>query len=224
MSTTAFPRPVTPRTRPLADRAAWLPLVTMLGLLILLGVAAMVTAPSARAHDTLIGASPAQDAVVEEAPTEVALTFSAEILDLPTTIIVAAADGAVVAGGAPVREGQVVRLALPPNLANSDYDVTWSVVSSDGHRTEDGYTFTLAAADDAAPSQSATQSAPTTAPQPPAQAPEASPAPATDAGTTTHEGGTDWMPSWTTILLLQAGIIVLAVAAALAYKRWRTDR
>ncbi|WP_193312738.1 copper resistance CopC family protein [Georgenia subflava] len=223
MSATAFPRLVAARTRPAAARAARLPLSTMLGLLMLLGVAALVTAPSARAHDTLIEASPAQDAVVEAAPTAVALTFSAEILDLPTTIIVTAADGAVVAEGTPQLDGQAVRLALPPDLPNSDYDVTWSVVSSDGHRTEDSYTFTLAGADDAAPSQSATPSTPTAAPQP-SQAPEAGPAPDADAGTTAQEDGPAWMPSWTTILLVQAGIIVLAVAAALAYKRRRTGR
>ncbi|GAA3511040.1 hypothetical protein GCM10022262_39020 [Georgenia daeguensis] len=185
---------------------------------------ALVTAPSARAHDTLVEASPGQDAVVEESPTEVALTFSAEILDLPTTIVVTAADGAVVAEGTPVVDGQTVRLPLPPNLPSGDYDVTWSVVSSDGHRTEDRYTFTLAAADDATPSQSATESTPTTAPQGSAQTPEASTTPDMNAGTGAQEDGASWMPSWTTILIVQAGIVVLAVAAALAYKRWRSGR
>ncbi|RPF28015.1 copper resistance CopC family protein [Georgenia muralis] len=219
MPATATPSPVSPRTRPAATRAAQLFLLT------LLGVAGLVTAPSARAHDTLIEASPCQDAVVEEPPTEVALTFSAEILDLPTTIVVTAAGGAVVAEGTPVVDGQAVRLALPPNLPNGDYDVTWSVVSSDGHRTEDRYTFTLAADNDATPSESATESTPKTAPQPSAQTSQANPTPDTDADTAAQDDAADdWMPSWTTILLVQAGIVVLAIAAALAYKRWRTGR
>lgn len=215
MSAMIFP---SPGPRP-GGRLSTIPATLLL--LVLVAAATLLTTPSARAHDTLIEASPGQDAVVEEPPTQVALTFSAELLDLPTRIVVAAGDGAVVAEGAAVLDGQAARLPLPTGLPNGDYDVTWSVVSSDGHRTEDTYTFTLAAADNAAPAESAVESA-APAPRPSAQAPEAGPAPETNADRAQERGDDGWMPSWTTILLVQAGIMVFAVVAALGYKRWRT--
>ena len=215
MSATAHTLPTLRGAGPAAVRATLV--------LLLLGFTALLTPAAARAHDTLIETSPGQDAVVEDAPTEVTLTFSAEVLDLPTTMVVTAADGDVVAEGTPAVDGQAVRLSLPSILPDGEYEVTWSVVSSDGHRTEDTYTFTLAADDDAAPPEPAAESAATPTAQPSAHAPGASPAPDTDADAQAR-GEDGWMPSWTAILNVQAGIMLLAVAVALGYKRWRTGR
>lgn len=203
-----------PRTRLTMTRAAQSVLAMLVALV------ALVTAPSAQAHDTLIDASPGQGAAVEDVPTEVVLTFSAEILDLPTTIVVTASDGTTVAQGSPTVDGQAVRLALPPDLPNDDYEVTWSVVSSDGHRTENSYTFTLAAA--ANDTTTAPQDAAAPGTRESAQTPETNPAPEVD--TSAQEDGSGWKPSVSTILLVQAGILVFAVAAALAYKRWWAGR
>lgn len=213
MPTSVLARPVAQRARPAATLAAGLVL------LVLLGVMAVVTAPSARAHDTLIEASPGQDATVKEVPTEVALTFSAEILDLPTSIVVTAADGAVVAEGTPAVDGPTARLTLPPALPNGAYDVTWSVVSSDGHRTDDSYTFTLAAADNQPPpTEPAAETAPsTTTPESSTEPPAASPAAADTPG-----GGqdrTEVTPSWATMLFVPVGIMALVVVGVLVYKR-----
>ncbi|WP_447924973.1 copper resistance protein CopC [Georgenia muralis] len=190
-------------------------------LVALLGVAALLTAPSAVAHDSLVEASPGQDAVVDAPPTEVALTFSAEVLDLPTTIVVSAPDGAVVAQGTPTIDAETVRLPLPQALPDGDYEVTWSIVSSDGHRTEESYTFTLAADGETRPPESATNStsSPAATAAPSTETPE--PAGVEDADPATQApAAAGWMPSGTSILLIQAGIVVFAVAAALAYKRW----
>ena len=184
---------------------------------------AVVLAPSAAAHDTLTSASPVQDAVVEDAPTEVVLTFSAEVLDLPTSMIVTGPNGEVVAEGTPTIDGRSVALDLPSSLPDGTYDVTWSVVSSDGHRTEDGYTFALAAGgpvSDPGPTSESTQQSQTPTAESMEEGPAASPESDYDSSGRPAPG----LPTWRTIIIVQVGIVAFAVAVALVYRRWHGSR
>ena len=185
--------------------------------LALLGLGALMTAPGAAAHDSLISANPGQDDVVQDVPAEVILTFSAEILDLPTSMVVTGPDGDVVVEGAPTIDGQSVILDLPASLENGTYEVMWSVVSSDGHRAEDRYAFTVTAAGPSGGMEPTAGGAAseTSVPEPPGDSGTSAP-PEVESSARPAPG----MPTWGTILIVQAGILGFAVAAALAYRRW----
>lgn len=73
--------------------------------LVVLGGLTVALATSAAAHDTIIDAEPAQDAVLDTAPTQIVLTYSAEVLDLPAAIVVTDANGEVVVEGEPRVQG-----------------------------------------------------------------------------------------------------------------------
>lgn len=178
-------------------------------------------ATSAAAHDTIIDAEPAHDAVLDTAPTEIVLTYSAEVLDLPAAIIVTDANGEIVVEGEPRVQGHSVVLDLP-SLANGTYEVLWSVVSSDGHRTEDVYNFTVDASETAGdplattPDES-TSETPTaeTGAEPATPAPATSPDRAADADSPV----TGWPIG--AVILVPVAVLALALIAALLYRRRR---
>lgn len=196
----------------------WLPhAVRVLALVVLLALSLVLPVSAATAHDTLVSSDPARDAVLDSAPDRVTLTFSAELLDLPTSMAVRDADGEVVAEGAPTVEGESVILNLPDTLPGGTYEVRWSVVSSDGHRTEDGYKFTITPEGGAAPNDGGSPTPTETAPPPQKQEDEVSPE-------AQHEGEArpaPGLPTWRSILWWQAGILAFAVVTAMAYRWWR---
>ncbi|WP_240696422.1 copper resistance protein CopC [Cellulomonas sp. HD19AZ1] len=87
----------------------------------------------ASAHDQLIDSVPGGDRRLEQAPVEIRLEFSAEVMDVGAAVVVADATGEDRATGAPVVDGQVVTVPLEPDLPDGGYTVRWRVVSSDGH-------------------------------------------------------------------------------------------
>ncbi|MFD1506101.1 copper resistance protein CopC [Georgenia yuyongxinii] len=192
-------------------------LAALLTALVLLGVAA---APAAQAHDALTGSSPASGETLDAAPQEVTLTFNNDLLDATQAIVVADAGGQTVAEGSPTIEGGTATFALPA-LAGGDYTVTWSVVSSDGHRIDGEYGFTVTAA----------AAEPTTAPEPTASA-EQTAAPEmvsgqddATAGAATEEpsdntDGGQFLPLWL-VLLLSVGALGGVVAVAVRF--WRSN-
>lgn len=193
--------------------------------LALLGGMAVALATSAAAHDTIIDAEPAHDAVLDTAPTGIVLTYSADILDLPAAILVTDSNsGEVIVEGEPTIQGQSVVLDLPA-LENGTYEVLWSVISSDGHRTEDTYNFTVAASEPendpraTTPAEASSQ-APTTqaTPESTTQTPIASPA-VVDADAGSPASG--WPIG--VVILLPIAVLGLALTAALIYRRRRQN-
>ncbi|WP_240465514.1 copper resistance CopC family protein [Cellulomonas iranensis] len=87
----------------------------------------------ASAHDQLIDSVPEGDQRLEQAPVEIRLEFSAEVMDVGAAVVVADAAGEDQAAGAPVIAGRVVTVPLEPGLPDGGYTVRWRVVSSDGH-------------------------------------------------------------------------------------------
>lgn len=124
-----------------SGRRALAALVAAAGLL-----AAPVLATPALAHDSLINVTPAPDSQVDSAPSEVVLTFSAEVLPTGTAARVADGDGNPVDAGDPELDGATVTIPLPDGLPDSAYSVTWRVVSSDGHPISGITNFTVGAA------------------------------------------------------------------------------
>ncbi|MFH5821578.1 copper resistance protein CopC [Georgenia sp. AZ-5] len=185
-------------------------LAALLALLGVLGLVGTVTAPPARAHDTLIGSTPAAEATVEP-PSEIVLTFNNELLDTGTQVRVTDASGAVVAEGPATVEGPDATFTLPAPLGDGGYGVTWRVVSSDGHPIEGQYAFTVAGA-------SATQAPATTS------APEETPDAVTTQGPVAEggeEAGRSRLPAWVLIVL---AVGVLGGVVALAIRNWPRNR
>jgi methionine-rich copper-binding protein CopC len=96
----------------------------------------------AHAHALLDRAEPRVGSVVHQAPHEVALTFTQTLEGSFSTVEVTDAAGQRVDEGAPVTEGNVMRVPLKP-LASGVFRVTWHVLSVDTHKTEGSFTFEI---------------------------------------------------------------------------------
>lgn len=103
-----------------------------------------VVAPAAAAHDQLISTDPPDGAVLDTAPASVGLTFSEDVLDISTTVVVAGPNGPVPT--TPSVDGTTVTATLPGELPDGAYTVTWRVVSNDGHPVQGSFGFTVQAA------------------------------------------------------------------------------
>ncbi|PVW04706.1 copper resistance protein CopC [Microbacterium sp. Gd 4-13] len=106
-------------------------------------VALLATASPASAHDELLSSTPSSGERLLAAPSEVTLTFSADVLDMGAAIVVADADGQDwAAGESAVVEGSVT-VEVQPGMADAGYEVRWRVVSSDGHPISGIIPFTV---------------------------------------------------------------------------------
>jgi len=121
----------------------------------------------ASAHDELLSSSPAPGERLPSAPDEIALTFSADVLDVGAEVVVADADGADWVAGDPAIASGTVMVPLREGMPVAGYEVRWRVVSSDGHPISGVIPFTVG---DAAPLERAPVTA---APTPAAIAPAA---------------------------------------------------
>ncbi|WP_372595112.1 copper resistance protein CopC [Actinotalea sp.] len=175
---------------------------------LLVGLIALPLAPSA-AHDELISTDPAPEAVLDAAPQEIALEFSADLLSISPTLVLTGPTGAVVLGE-PAVDGTRIAAGVPDGLPAGPYTVAWRVVSGDGHPIQGSFAFevaTPATGPDPAPTTtaSAEPSAPTTTP-----GPTPSPTPTssldTDAPTGAPTGG---------LTAVAIGVAALAAIGAL---------
>lgn len=173
---------------------------------------ALVSAPTASAHDTLTGTSPGANSTIDKAPQSLLLTFNEGVLQVGGQIAVKGPDGKTVTK-APTVTGTRVSVPFEPS-GNGTYAVTWRVTSSDGHPVSGQYSFTLKASANSATStatSSATQSA----------APSTSSTVKGPSTPTTDEPG-DNMPK----LLIGGGVVAalaLAGAFVVARKRVKDD-
>ena len=103
------------------------------------------SAGAASAHAHLKTATPAADATVAVAPTELRLGFSEGVDVTFTGLTLGGPAGAVSTGTASLAPGDdkvlVVPLAGP--LAPGRYRVDWHALATDGHRTDGTYGFTV---------------------------------------------------------------------------------
>ncbi|WP_127130100.1 copper resistance CopC family protein [Georgenia sp. SYP-B2076] len=200
-----------------APRTALSLTALLAALVTLLGVLATVAAPAAHAHDIMTGSTPAADAVLAERPGEISLSFNNDLLDSTQVIRVTNASGKTVAEGSPVVSGPAATLTLPEPLGDGAYHVTWSVVSSDGHRIEGEYGFTVAGTTEAAAA-------------PPANTPAPAPTPTSVMGTaepTASASGdeapasTGGLPAWAVIAV---AVVAAGGVAAVVVRRLRAQR
>jgi len=186
---------------------------TTLAAVAVAAVAALTVAAPASAHDTIVSSAPAADEQLTAAPTEIALTFSNNLLSLEensgTAMTVSDESGADWVDGEPTIVADRVTVPLREGMPNGAYTVTWQVVSSDGHPTSGEYAFSLAAPEaSAAPS-----AAPTETTEPAQSAEPAESAPAEEAGDETP---------WPLLIGIGAAVLVaIIVVAVLAARRKR---
>lgn len=96
----------------------------------------------AQAHAVLEKTSPAKNAVLTTAPTEVVLTFDEPPQNVGDLVQVTGPAG-VVSQGSPTLTGPSIHQALNTRLPNGSYRVTWRAVSDDGHPVSGTFAFTL---------------------------------------------------------------------------------
>lgn len=97
----------------------------------------------ALAHASLATADPADGAVVETAPSEIALTFSEMVSPLVMRLV--APDGTSLDLSGVSYSGSTLRVALPAGLADGTHVFSWRVVSEDGHPVGGSVVFSIGA-------------------------------------------------------------------------------
>ncbi|MFI9078089.1 copper resistance CopC/CopD family protein [Streptomyces sioyaensis] len=106
-------------------------------------------AAPASAHAALTGSTPAQGAVVDHAPEQVALTFSEGVAMGDDSIRVLDPKGKRVDRGKLLKlsSGNVVKYGagLPAGLGDGTYTVAWQAVSADSHPVSGAFTFSVGA-------------------------------------------------------------------------------
>ncbi len=96
-------------------------------------------------HSSLVSSTPAKDAVLNEFPSEVSLTFNESLLEIgnenPNKVEVVNSMGDLLSGAAKV-SGPVI--SVPVQITgNDEYRVSYRVVSADGHVIEGSYAFNV---------------------------------------------------------------------------------
>ncbi len=108
-------------------------------------VVVLASAVPASAHDELLSSTPGADERLPSAPDEITLTFSADVLDVGSEVVVADGDGTDWAATDPVVASGTVVVPLREGMPDAGYEVRWRVVSSDGHPISGLIPFTVGA-------------------------------------------------------------------------------
>lgn len=128
-------------------------ITALIGLVI--GVlAALMLAPAALAHDSVIDAEPGIDASVEAFPRTITLVFSGEPRPNFNRIAVSnATTQEVLFSGEPALDGRIVSIEVPAGIdpGPGEYVVGFQITSSDGHATRGKTTFRVLPAGAAEP-------------------------------------------------------------------------
>jgi copper resistance protein C len=144
----------------------------ILGCLVFAGAVCLVSPVAASAHSELVGSTPGEDATVNRAVTSIRLTFESAIdPGLADVVVVGDDDGNRSTGEVGVR-GAVVTVPVTALDVAGRYEVSYRVVSTDGHPVTDHFRFEVsqhgaraARALTAAPAPSPGVPAPPAAPQ-----------------------------------------------------------
>ncbi|MEU8068792.1 copper resistance protein CopC [Micromonospora sp. NPDC049151] len=126
----------------------------------------LVPATPAAAHNSLQEATPARDARLTSAPTQVTLRFMQRLNPAFTTITLIDARRRAVPTGAPAVDGVTGTVTIDEPLVNGTYTVAYRVVSRDGHPVQGSYRFTVADPAAPEPTAPASPSAPASAAAP----------------------------------------------------------
>ncbi|WP_328554604.1 copper resistance CopC/CopD family protein [Streptomyces sp. NBC_00358] len=119
---------------------------TLLLLFLAVSGALLAGAAPASAHAALTGSNPTQGSVVDQAPTQVSLTFSEQVsLNNDSLQVLDPKGQRVDTGGASDLGGDTYGLKLRPGLPDGTFTVTYQVVSADSHPVSGAFTFSVGA-------------------------------------------------------------------------------
>lgn len=167
--------------------------------LLLSGVAVLVTATPALAHNVLISSDPGDGSSVAAGPPKVSLTFDQQVQGGDVNqIAVTGPDGKQWAEGSISVVDNVISAALRPLGPAGKYTIGYRVLSADGHPVSGELTFTLAKAGNGTP---ATQDA--------AKAPGAA---SSSASSTSSSTG---LPIW---VWIAGAVVLLALGLTVALR------
>jgi copper transport protein len=103
---------------------------------------ALALAPVAAAHSVLLSTTPANDAVVQESPAEVMLTFNEPIETALGSVRVYDGEGEQVDSGEILKpEPELVGVAIDRELEDGTYTVAWRVISADADPIHGAFVF-----------------------------------------------------------------------------------
>ena len=115
----------------------------------LFGIFALMLVPvGANAHAGVVSVSPAQDQVLMSMASEISIQFSEELLTISNqdvnTLFLTELDGPPIELENIRVEGEYLKAAIPTgDYAPGTYEVTYRIVSADGHKLSDSFTFAL---------------------------------------------------------------------------------
>jgi methionine-rich copper-binding protein CopC len=115
-------------------------------LLLAAGVISIAFAGQAMAHAHLKSAVPAADGTVKTAPSELDLTFS-EALNLKFSGVKVTGPNKAsikIGEGMLMNSGTTLMVPVTDKLPAGKYTVEWHALSTDGHKTNGSYSFTIA--------------------------------------------------------------------------------
>lgn len=114
-----------------------------LALLVALLAALFVLPGAAAGHAMLLNTTPADGAILVDAPLAVQLTFSESVEAIGARIAVIAPDGADFAVGEPTASGRTLSVLVREGLPTGTTTVAWSAISADGHRISGAFVFSV---------------------------------------------------------------------------------
>ena len=117
-------------------------LFRLLVAIIATGVMLMIGTPAAFAHAELVSSTPQDGAALDQAPAEVVLTFNEPVQLLDGGIRLFPGDEEPVELDARVRGSEVIA-AVPGELGEGSYALSYRVVSADGHPIAGALSFTV---------------------------------------------------------------------------------
>lgn len=105
---------------------------------------ALVAPPSAFAHASLIGTTPARGAVLDRPPAQVVLRFDESVSTVEGSVRVFDGEVRRVDGGDVSKpSSEEVAVSLPAALAEGTYTVAWRVLSADSHPIRGAFVFSV---------------------------------------------------------------------------------
>ncbi|MGQ0774330.1 MAG: copper resistance CopC family protein [Pseudonocardiales bacterium] len=102
-------------------------------LLVAAGLALLISAGTAAAHNRLIASDPPEGASLASGPARVSLTFDLPVQPGFTTVTVTGPDGNQWQAGAPTEDGAVVSVPVRPLGPAGEYLIAYQVLGADGH-------------------------------------------------------------------------------------------
>jgi methionine-rich copper-binding protein CopC len=179
------------------------------------GVALLLGAGTAFAHDVLTASDPANGSSLATGPSKVTLTFDLPVKEYFSTITVLGPDGNHYEGGASTVDGSTVSAPVQPLGPAGAYTIGYRIVSDDGHPVSGSVRFTLTQAGPGhgvPAAESAGSSAEAAAPSP---GQPGGPDGSGGSGGQASDSGSGGIPAWPWVV---GGVLLVAAGAAIALR------